>query len=189
MVMKNLRRNEGFTLMELMVVIGIIVIAAAFTLPNISSWRASAKLNGAARDLATNFQVAKMEATKRNGFCAVTFNITVDSTLFDVIVYVDDAGDLVYNAGADEILRTVKFSDSIYRTISLDPDQGGGDGVTLADNASGQPSIAFNSRGLPIDDNGSVITAGAGSVFIINNLDPPGTKTITVSPAGNISIN
>ena len=183
MVMKNLRRNEGFTLTELMVVIGIIVIAAAFTLPNISSWRASAKLNGAARDLATNFQVAKMEATKRNNFCAVTFNITVDGTPFDVIVYVDD-GDLLYEPGntnpKEEILRRVKFSDSIYQNISLDT-------VTFADNASGQPSIAFNSRGLPIDNTGSVITVGANSVFIINDLGRK--KTITVSPAGNVSIN
>ena len=186
MVMNNLRRDEGVTLMELMVVMGIIVIAAAFTLPNISSWRASAKLNGAARDLASNFQVAKMEATKRNGVCAVTFNIAVDDTLTDVIVYVDVAGDLVYNGGDTEISRR-PFA-STYKTISLDPDQGGGDGVTLADNASGQPSIAFNSRGLPINDTASIITAGA-EVFIINNLDPPGTKTITVSPAGNISIN
>jgi Tfp pilus assembly protein FimT len=165
-----------------MVVIGIIVIAAAFTLPNISSWRASAKLNGAARDLASNFQVAKMEATKRNRVCAVTFNIAVDDTLTDVIVYVDD-GDLLFEPGStdpkEEILRRVKFSDSIYQTISLDT-------VTFADNASGQPSIAFNSRGMPINDTGSV---GAGSVSIVNNLDPPGTKTITVSPAGNISIN
>ena len=178
MVMKNLRRNEGFTLMELIIAMGIIVIAAAITLPNIQGWRASAKLNGAARDLATNFQVAKMEATKRNGVCAVTFNITVDDRLTDVIVYVDVAKDLVYDAGDTEILR--RPFDSIYRTISLDT-------VTLADNASNQPSIAFNSRGLPIDDTGSVITAGADSVIIINDLG--GTKTITVSPAGNISIN
>jgi prepilin-type N-terminal cleavage/methylation domain-containing protein len=187
MLMKNLRRNEGFTLTELMVVIGIMVVAAAIALPNISRWRASAKLNGAARDLASNFQVAKMEATKRNSVCAVTFNITVDGTLTDVIIYVDVNGDLVYNGGDTEILR--RPFDSTYNTISLDPDEGGGDGVSLADNASGQPSIAFNSRGLPINDTGSVITAGADSVFLKNELDPPETKTITVSPAGNISIN
>lgn len=187
MVMKKLRRNEGFTLMELIVVIGIIVLAAALTVPNIPRWRASAKLNGASRDLANNFQLAKMEATKRNSFCAVTFNITVDGTPFDAIVYSDD-GDLQYEPGAGEqILRRVNFSDSIYKTISLDTSQGGGDGVTLADNAGGQPSIAFNSRGLPINDTGTIITTGADSVFIRN--DRGGTKTITVSPSGNISIN
>jgi len=185
MPMNNLGRNEGLTVMELMVVIGIILIAAAFTLPNVSSWRASAKLNGAARDLASNFQVAKMEATKRNSVCAVTFNITVDDTLIDVIVYVDVAKDLVYNGGDTEILRRPFYS--TYNTIRLDTSQGGEDGITFADNASGQPSIAFNSRGLPIDDTGSVISVGADSVFIMNDLGR--TKRITVSPAGNISIN
>ena len=187
MVMKDLCRNEGFSLLELLVVIGIILFAAVIILPNIPKWRAGAKLNGASRELATSLQGAKMEATKRDSFCAVTFNIAVDGTLSDVIVYVDD-GDLQYEPGiGEQILRTVKFSDPIYQTISLDTDQGGGDGITFADNASGQPSIAFNSRGLPINNTGSIITVGADSVFIINDFGE--TKTITVSPAGNISIN
>jgi prepilin-type N-terminal cleavage/methylation domain-containing protein len=58
MVMKNLRRNQGFTVIELIVVTGIVVIAAAFAFPKISEWRANATLNGAARDLATNLKVA-----------------------------------------------------------------------------------------------------------------------------------
>jgi len=192
MLMKGFPKSKGFTQMELLIVIAIIAITATFTVPNIPKWRARARLNGAARELATHFQLAKLEAAKRDRFCAVTFGISIDGTAYDAVVYVDDgAGDeakkrnLQWDAGED-ILRRLSLADSIYQTISLDPSQGGGDGLTIADNAMGQPSIAFNSRGLPIDHTGNIIAAGADSVFIRN--DQGGTKTITVSPAGNISI-
>jgi len=192
MLLRDFRAIKGFTQVELIVAIAIIAIAAAFALPNIPRWRARASLNGAARELASHFQFAKMEAAKRSGFCAVTFNIAVDGTPYDAIVYVDDgAGDEGKKRNLqwddEKILRRVKFADSIYRTISLDPNQGGGDGLSFADNAMGQPSIAFDPRGLPIDSTGNIIAAGADSVFIRN--DRGATKTITVSPAGNIRIN
>ena len=183
--MRDFREIEGFTQVELIVAVAIVTIALAFAIPNIPKWRARAKLNGAARDLASHFQFAKMEAVKRSdSYCAVTFNIAVDGTPYDAIVYLDD-GNLQYDG--EQILRRVKFSDSIYKTISLDTNQGGGDGVSFADNGMGQPSIAFNPQGLPIDASGNIITAGADSVFIRN--DRGGTKSITVSPAGNIRIN
>ena len=185
MLMKGFAKSKGFTQMELLIVIAIIAVTATFTLPNIPKWRARARLNGAAREFATNFQLAKLEAAKRDRFCAVTFGIAIDGTTYDAVVYVDD-GNLQYDAGEDT-LRRLSLADSIYRTVSLDPSQGGGDGLTIADNGMGQPSIAFNSRGLPIDHTGNIIAAGADSVFIRN--DQGGTKAITVSPAGNISIN
>lgn len=184
MLMRDFQAIKGFTQIELIVAIAIIAIAAAFALPNIPKWRARASLNGAARELASHFQLAKMEAAKRSSFCAVTFNIVVDGTPYDALVYLDD-GNLQYDG--EQILRRVNFSDSIYKTISLDTNQGGGDGLSFADNAMGQPSIAFDSRGLPIDSNGNIIAAGADSVFIRN--DRGATKKITVSPAGNIRIN
>ena len=184
MLMRVFRVIKGFTQVELIVAVAIITIALAFAIPNIPKWRARAKLNGVARDLASHFQFAKMEAAKRSSFCAVTFNIMVDGTPLDALVYVDD-GNLQYDG--EQILRRVKFSDSIYKTISLDTNQGGGDGLSFADNGMGQPSIAFNRNGLPIDASGNIITAGADSVFIRN--DRGGTKSITVSPAGNIRIN
>jgi prepilin-type N-terminal cleavage/methylation domain-containing protein len=183
--MRAFRESVGFTQVELIVAIVIIAIAAAFALPNVLEWRANAKLNGAARDLVGHFQIARMEAAKRSGFCTITFSIAVDGTPYDAIVYVDSNRNLQWDN--EEILRRVKFSDSIYKTISLDTSQGGGDGLTFADNGIGQPSIAFNPSGLPVDDTGNIITAGADSVFIRN--DRGGTKSITVSPAGNIRIN
>jgi type IV fimbrial biogenesis protein FimT len=186
MLIQSFRRSEGFTQVELVVTLAIIAVAAAFTIPNMPEWRANARLNGAARYLVTNFRLAKMEAAKRNGFCSVTFDITVDGTPLDAVVYLDDDGDLQYDAG-EQTLSRIDFSESIYKNVSLDTGQGGGDGLTIADNALGQPSIAFNSRGLPINNAGNIISVGSDSVFIKNYRG--GTKTITVRPAGNIRIN
>lgn len=166
--------------MEMVVAISIISLAAAFAIPNIQKWRANVRLNGAARDLANTFQFAKMEAARRSTLCAVTFATTVDGTPLDAVFYEDD-GNLHYDAG-EPILRKLKFSDSVYITISLDTSQADGDGVSFAGN-----TMAFNARGLPIDNGGNIIAAGFDSVFIRN--DHGGTKAITISPSGNIRIN
>ena len=172
--------KKGFTQIEMVVAISIISLAAAFAIPNIQKWRANVRLSGAARDLANTFQFAKMEAARRSTLCAATFVTNVDGTPLDAVFYEDD-GNLQYDVG-EPILREVKFSDSVYKTISLDPTQADGDGVSFAGN-----TMAFNARGLPIDNGGNIISPLFDSVFLRN--DHGGTKIITISPAGNIRIN
>lgn len=170
-VTKDCATCRGFTLVELMVVIAIVVFGMAIAIPNINAWKASGLFNAAARDLRSSFQLAKMEAAKNNVVCTITFNLAVGS--YDV--YVDTDEDLVFDDPGELRLNSVVFSD--YKGVSLGA-------VTFAGNGFGDPSVAFNSRGLPIASGGG---PGGGTVTLSDNYGR--TRTITVTAAGCASIN
>jgi prepilin-type N-terminal cleavage/methylation domain-containing protein len=69
-----MRNKSGFTLVELLVVIGLIATIAAIAIPNIISWLPGYRLRAAANDIYSNFQYAKIGAIKNNNNWAVVFN-------------------------------------------------------------------------------------------------------------------
>jgi hypothetical protein len=109
--------------------------------------------------------------------------LPVSGTTYDYVTYVDADQDLEYDAGSDRILKKIKFSNhSEYKGVSFDTNQGGGDGLTFSNNDNGRPSVAFNSRGLTMNN---AFGSGAGFVYLTNNNN---TKQIRVSTAGSVRI-
>lgn len=175
-----MRKDSGFSLMELMTAIAILAILAAIAIPNYIGWLPNYRLRGAARDVFSNFQKAKSTAIKRNSNCAITFNQPVGGTTFDYVVFVDADKDLEYDAG-EEVITQVLWAN--YQSVSFDTAQGGGDGLIFMANDVGLPSIAFRSNGLTTDNAGG---PGSGTVFLQNTNNR--TTSIVVSPAGSIKI-
>ena len=68
-----MRNQSGFTLLELMMAIGIIGIIMAGVVPNIISWRNNAKLSAGARQIYSDLQGAKKVAIKTNTIATVDF--------------------------------------------------------------------------------------------------------------------
>ena len=107
-VIVNLRR--GFTTLELLVVIFILVVMAAIAFPNLSGWARNQRLKGVARDLMSHFQFARLEAIKRSTTIALAFN-PGGGEVGNYTVFVDDGagggtvGNLIQDNEAESTLR------------------------------------------------------------------------------------
>ena len=67
-------RKRGITLIELVVVMAIIAIGAAFVAPNIGAWIPNYRLRSATRDVTSALRSAQMRAISTNREYQVSFN-------------------------------------------------------------------------------------------------------------------
>jgi prepilin-type N-terminal cleavage/methylation domain-containing protein len=178
--------RQGFTLLEMMVTIGIIMLLAitgVHSFANSKGWMARVRLKAAGRDLAMNLQYAKLEAIKRNTLCSVTFGQQVGSTTYSYVVFAEDSAsrNLVYD-GADVILKQVAASD--YKDITFNPTKTGTGITPLQNNTGNLPVIAFNSRGMPLTKNSS--TFSGGTIFMSDVFG--NSMWVDVTVAGQIKL-
>ena len=155
----------GFTMVELMVVIGMIAILTAIAVPNIISWLPNYRAKAAARDMISNFQKAKMEAVKRNTDVVISFATGAyvpSGHVGSYTVFLDDDGDGNFTAGVDRKLAQVNMP----KNVSL-----------YSANFSGTTKTGYNSRALPLE---------LGNVRIRNNKSR--YYEASLSTAGNVKL-
>ncbi len=91
-------KTRGFTLVEILVVIGIIAVTAAVALPNIAGYMRASRIRGAHDSVAGALQKARTMAIMRNTQMGIVF-IVASNTVFwvhveDTIPGVSPAGDV-----------------------------------------------------------------------------------------------
>ena len=69
-----MRKNSGFTLIEVLTVIAIIAIVASIVLPNVVAWLPRYRLNSGAEEIQSTLQLARLGAIKQNTSATVTFS-------------------------------------------------------------------------------------------------------------------
>jgi prepilin-type N-terminal cleavage/methylation domain-containing protein len=71
---------RGFSLIEMVVVVAIIMVLAATAVPALSHWLRNYKLRAAASEVAAEIQAAKLLAVKKNVNFGVVFVVLTDTT-------------------------------------------------------------------------------------------------------------
>ena len=128
-----MRNNRGLTLVELMVVIGIIAVVSAIAVPNLIGWRGKRQLEAAVNEVQTVINLAKTTAVKRG--TPVTILLTTPA--HGVTVFTDNNKNGSMDPG-DLVVRTIFYADSVSLSASLSSlsfDQRGftsADSITLA---------------------------------------------------------
>jgi type II secretion system protein H len=113
---RRLGGEDGFSLVELLVVVTIIAIMAAIALPNIGQYFRNYQIRGAAQQVAGQLQQARTRAIMKNVSLGVVWGVT-DSNATRSQAVVED--DLVPNNGTD--WTTISGED--FSNLMLDPDQ------------------------------------------------------------------
>ena len=152
--MRTKTGKDGFTLIELMIVIAIVGVMAAIALPNLLAWIPDMRLKGAARDLYSDFQKARITAVKENKDVRIRFDYTAGTVGY---YYFDTDNDSIHDAG--EYRRDMSTYKSGVAFPNSAPVNCGGTTTNWSSSAITQaPVITFSSTG----------TANSGSVYIEN---------------------
>jgi prepilin-type N-terminal cleavage/methylation domain-containing protein len=161
-----MRKNTGFTLMELMVAIAIIAIAASIAIPNIVGWLPTHRLASASRAILSDLQQARLRAVKENTFVTVQFD--TGNERYNVFLDNGDGVGGVPGDGLQNGTEKIFKSESMPASINLDS-------TTFADD-----SVCFSNRGLPPPP---FLT---GNVTILNSQNI--SRQIEVNQTGNSTI-
>ncbi len=73
---KTNHKTDGFSLLELLVVLAIVAVVSVIVAPNFISWRSNASLRGAAGNLKGDLELSKAKAVRERTPVTVTFLAT-----------------------------------------------------------------------------------------------------------------
>ena len=172
-------RSDGFTLIELMVVVAIAAVLAAIAAPSFSSVLAKKRVEGVLTELNTDLQFARSEAVQRNTNVRITFGAGcyVIHTVGSTATSCTQSGGAVLGTDAINI-KTVLLS--VGSTVSFSPNNS----MTylMFDNIRGMATWDGSST-----TSGSVnINSSAGTWQLRTSVTAVG-RTQTCSPNGSIS--
>ncbi len=101
MLVRTIRAQRGFTLVEIFIAIAIVAALILLVAPSTATWIQNTRLRSTAEAVARGLQTARIEAMKRN--TVVAFNMTdASSAAFTVCLY--DAVNNVCQAAAGSVL-------------------------------------------------------------------------------------
>lgn len=119
----SIRKQAGFTLIELMVTLSVLLILITVGVPSLSGYLESQRLKTTTQLLKNSYSQARYEAVtgkKAVTLCPLDINTGVCGNNWSagILVYIDQNGDGVYAVADDLRLRQVDFPDGIVVSIA-----------------------------------------------------------------------
>jgi len=158
---RRLHRADGFSAIELLIVVGIISVVSAFAVMSFLKSNKNLQLAGVTRTFSTYLEKARLDSVRRHGGASINVN---SSTSYVVNMDFDGSGTTT--------ARTVTLPAGTSISYTLPP------AATILDPSSNPTTITYNWRGQ------------AGNAVVLTLTDSTagvGTKTLVVGPAGDIS--
>jgi Tfp pilus assembly protein FimT len=144
-------------MVELIVVVVILTLVIGIGIPTYHlTIKPTAHLNGAARGLYSDFQLARLRAVSENTRHGLAFKKTVNGKYYDYIVFKDEYpnDNSVYDVG--EFVKGTVFSDDYKNVVFDEGASTSGDGVDFFGTKN---SMAMRPNGLPTKN---------GTVYLMN---------------------
>lgn len=182
--MLRVKRQHGFTLLELLVVIGLVAVLGAFAVPMIGSALDSDGLKSDAQALSGLVGMAKMRASA--GFTRARVRAHLNDNSFMLERWDRTASAWVREGGLHRLYRNVRFGFGTIGTPPPDSQAAIGmsppcrTGIDIGGGTIGDTScIVFNSRGLPVDGDGAIF--GGHGLYLTDGSRVYGV-TVTATP-------
>lgn len=181
--------ENGFTLLETLVTVLIVLLTVGFVLPSVSSGLRHYRLSSSATQLASQIQTARYRALQTNGICS--FLTLSGSRQFGV----DADGDGDLEAGTPDLVFSLNTGVNFANLTTPPPGVLSGATVLSTGSLSGigftprGTMTTVNSSGLPVySSSGTTGFAQAGFVAYLTLTNPPEYMAVTVSQVGRVSI-
>ena len=171
------RKNRGFSLIEVLMVIAIMLIVLAVALPNVANMNASYRLDGTARGLSSLLQRAHFDAI-------------ADTTGYRVLIYPSTAASDSNSYQLQRRTPAAPFDLSAGGSYVDDGDaiaipSGIDMATSAAEIATDTHAIFFSSSGDVVDASGDYISSDI-TISLTNTLNS--TSTVTISTTSYVSI-
>ena len=178
---RHLLDHQGFSVIELAVVVGMIVLLAALSAPVMSDYSPTYNSKKVARQIVSQMQLARIHAIKNRVNTVVVFypeSFIPAEQANSFLIYEDGDNDWIQDSGEHVIVQRIYMPPNV-QLIS----------ATFTSNGSGEATetfcCGFDSQGLAARKSGSVVYV-TGDVQLKNSKNQ--TRTISFNPFGKTKI-
>lgn len=163
------KKNAGFSMIELVIVVAIMLIVAAFAVPNLTAMLRAYRAMNNARGIAAQLSLARMRAASTSAPARLNFNLAANTYQLELCTSLCNTAGATYapEGGVQVLSQGVTFG-------------AGGVGTP----PTGLPAVAqsalitFNSRGISVDGLGAPI--GTAAIYITNNSGAVYAVTVSI---------